>query len=276
MSLSLEIERRFGVALPEEALASLDRVGDLIRRVSDTTAAEPAFDAAAEIERWLGSHSAVGRAVARLLHGLNRTLLRTAFRLRLAGLEHLPNSGPFVIVANHCSDLDPLVLAAALPPRLRARVRWGGETSRLFRASLSRWLCRQLRIFPVDERRPGRTLALAAAVLGRGEGLVWFPESWRSPDGRLQRFLPGIGRLLEGGAVPAVPARLFGTFEAMPRGRRWPRLVALRLRFGPPLEPAALERMGQGSDAASRIADGLRLAVERLEDPGGPTGGKPS
>ncbi|MFZ5791006.1 MAG: AMP-binding protein [Pseudomonadota bacterium] len=269
MSLSLEIERRFAVSLPEEALAELDRVRDLIRRVGEWTGTEPAFDAAAEIGRWLRLPSLFGGVVAWLAHGANRALLKVGFRLRVSGLEHLPASGPFVIVANHCSDLDPLVVAAALPPRLRSQVHWGGETSRLFRTSFSRWLCRQLRIFPVDERRPGLTLTLASAVLERSEGLVWFPEAWRSPDGRLQRFLPGIGRLLAPGTVPAIPARLFGTFEAMPRTRRWPRLKPVLLRFGPPLAPRELERMGQGSDAESRIADGLHHAVERLEAPAG-------
>jgi long-chain acyl-CoA synthetase len=103
-------------------------------------------------------------------------------------------------------------------------------------------------------------------VLERGEGLVWFPEAWRSPDGELQRFLPGIGRILEDRALPVVPARLFGTFEAMPRTQRWPRLVRLRLRFGEPLLPAELERMGQGPDAASRIADALQHQVAELSD----------
>lgn len=269
MSLSLEIERRLAVSLPEEALAGLDRVRDLIHRISEPVGAEPAFDAAAEIARWLRPPSLPGRVVAGVIHTANRALMHAGFRLRVSGLEHLPTAGPFVIVANHCSDLDPLAVAAALPPRLRSQVRWAGETSRLFRTSFSRWLCRQLRIFPVDERRPGRTLMLAGAVLERGDGLVWFPEAWRSPDGRLQRFLPGIARLLAPGTAPAIPARLFGTFESMPRTRRWPRFEPVRLRFGPPLAAGEAERMGQGSDAENRIADGLRRAVERLEDPGG-------
>ena len=57
-------------------------------------------------------------------------------------------------------------------------------------------LARALRVFPVDERAPATTLAYGEAVLRRGNALVWFPESWRSPDGELQAFLPGIGHLL--------------------------------------------------------------------------------
>jgi long-chain acyl-CoA synthetase len=266
MSLSIEIERRFSVSLPEDALTRFDRARDLVRALAEPRGEGVAFDRAAEIERWLGPPSVFGSAVARSILGANQALMQVFFGLRVAGLEHLPDAGPFVIAANHRSDLDPLVVAAALSTRLRARTRWGGEVSRLFRSSLSRWLCRQLRIFPVDERQPARTLALARAVLDRGEGLVWFPEAWRSPDGELQRFLPGIGRILEDRTLPVLPARLFGTFEAMPRAQRWPRLVRLRLRFGKPLQPAELERMGEGPDAASRIADALQRRVADLGD----------
>ena len=266
MSLSIEIERRFAVSLPEDALVRFDRVRDLVRALAEARGGGLAFDRATEIERWLAPPSILGSAVARSILGANHTLMHAFFRLRVAGLEHLPDAGPFVIVANHRSDLDPLVVAAALSARLRARTRWGGEVSRLFRSGLSRWLCRQLRIFPVDERQPSRTLALACAVLERGEALVWFPEAWRSPDGELQRFLPGIGRILENRTLPVVPARLFGTFEAMPRAHRWPRLVRLRIRFGEPLPPAELERMGKGPDVASRIADALQHRVAELGD----------
>jgi long-chain acyl-CoA synthetase len=266
MSLSIEIERRFAVSLPEDALTRFDRVRDLVLALAEARGGAAAFDLTTEVERWLGRPGIFGSIVAGVMLGTNRALMQVLFRLRVAGLEHLPDAGPFVIVANHRSDLDPLVVAATLSTRLRARTRWGGEVSRLFRSSLSRWLCRQLRIFPVDERQPSRTLALACAVLERGEGLVWFPEAWRSPDGELQRFLPGIGRILENRTLPVVPARLFGTFEAMPRAQRWPRLVRLRLRFGEPLLPVELERMGRGPDAASRIADALQHRVAELGD----------
>jgi long-chain acyl-CoA synthetase len=266
MSLSIEIERRFAVSLPEDALTRFDCVRDLVRALAEAPGQPVAFDRAAEIKRWLTPPSILGSAVARAVLGANQALMRIFFGLRVAGLEHLPDAGPFVIVANHRSDLDPLVIAAALSTRLRARTRWGGEVSRLFRSRLSRWLCRQLRVFPVDERQPARTLALARAVLERGEGLVWFPEAWRSPDGELQRFLPGIGLILQDRTLPVLPVRLFGTFEAMPRAHRWPRLVRLRLRLGEPLLPAELERMGQGPDAASRIADALQRRVAELSD----------
>lgn len=262
MTLALEIERRLSIALPEVAVTDLDRVRDLVRLAADAESA-PAREPAASPEDWLRPPSRVGRLLARSLHGLNRWLMRSVFRLRVAGLEHLPATGPFVIVANHCSDLDPLVVAAALPPELRQRVHWGGEVSRLFAGAPTRWVSRQLGIFPVDERQPSRTLTLARSVLARADGLVWFPEAWRSPDGEIQRFLPGIGHLLADRPVPAIPVRLFGTFEAMPRGRRWPRPSPLRLRVGAPVD---IPPPGPEPEAAEHVATRLREAVAALED----------
>jgi long-chain acyl-CoA synthetase len=98
-----------------------------------------------------------------------------------------------VLVANHVSDLDPLLLSAVLGyRRLRHLFYWGGEVTRLFARRWQRPLMQALHVFPLDERAPARGLALAGAVLRRGDSVVWFPESWRSPDGGLQRFLPGV------------------------------------------------------------------------------------
>src|SRR5690606_20244555 len=115
------------------------------------------------------------------------------FRLKVEGLDHLPPRGPYILVANHASDLDPLVLAASLPLPVLRRIWWGGDAGRLFRGRVLPALARAANIFPVDERAPETSLALAMAVLERDDALAWFPESWRSPDGEIQRFLPGIG-----------------------------------------------------------------------------------
>jgi long-chain acyl-CoA synthetase len=125
-------------------------------------------------------------------------------------------------------------------------------------------LARIAHIFPVDERAPASAVAMGAEVLRRGHGLVWFPESWRSPDGELQQFLSGIGYLLERSPAPVIPARIGGTFEAMPRGRRLPRLTALRITFGPPLQPADLASGGADDSVPARIARALRDAVAAL------------
>jgi long-chain acyl-CoA synthetase len=93
---------------------------------------------------------------------------------------------------------------------------------------------------------------------------VWFPESWRSPDGQLQRFLPGIGKLLSETRAAAVPVYIDGTFEALPRGRRWPRPHAVRVVFGPAVSYDALRADAARDDDYDGIAAALRERLAAL------------
>ena len=114
---------------------------------------------------------------------------------------------------------------------------------------------------------PGAALETARRVVQAGNILVWFPEGWRSPDGQLQHFLSGIGQLLLRIGAPAVPAYIGGTFQALPRGRRLPRLRRLTVKFGPALLAASLRAIGTGRTDDERVADGLHQKVAALPQP---------
>lgn len=274
LGLGMALEAATGRTLEPERLASVATVRDLIRLAceapagdaSATGALEPTAAAraqvAADARRWLAPTGAGTRALGAMLAGLNRLLVRTLFRLRMEGSENLPKAGPFILVANHASDLDPPVLSASLPWSALRRIYWSGDRGRLFGGALSRRFCRAVHIFPVDERAPGATLVMAEEVLERGNCLVWFPESWRTPDGKLQRFRPGIGALLLRRPVPLVPTWIDGTFEALPRTRRMPKLHPVRVRFGRMIDPALLVQAAGGDPIA--IASRLRDEVAAL------------
>ena len=197
---------------------------------------------------------------------LNRSVMRTAFRLRVSGLERLPRAGPFVITPNHASDLDrlALALAAALPVARLRRLHWAGDIVRLFHSVPSRLFCRIVHLFPVDETHPAAAMAAASRVLAQGGTQVWFPEGWRSPDGQCGRFMPGIAQLLLRTYVPAVPVWIAGTFEALPRNRRVPRLHQVTVVFGDPVALDVLRDEGAGQTDLERITDGLRRRVMAL------------
>ena len=135
---------------------------------------------------------------------------------------------------------------------------------RMFSSPLSRLFCRAVNVYPVEADRPGTVLESARRVLRAGDVQVWFPEAWRSPDGRLQRFLPGIGQLLLRSGAPAAPAFIGGAFEAMPRGRRVPRLHRITVVFGPTESVETLREAGAGRTDEERIADALRRRVTAL------------
>ena len=268
MSLTMELGERFGAQLSEDAVARVATLRDLLVEIEHARDGAGAVaeirDLSPEQERWLRPQGWPLRVLAAVLFALNRILMRGLFRLRVEGREHLPAAGPYLLAPNHASYLDPFAIAAALSWSELRRLYWAGWTGLLFRGPLTRLFSRAARILPVDpERGLTSTLPLGLAALERGSALVWFPEGARSTDGRLHRFLPGAGLLLERSRVPAVPVFIGGSFEAWPPGRAWPRLWPIRVRFGRPLvfepDPSAPD-----GERHRRIADQLHDQVAAL------------
>lgn len=263
MELTILSQDRLGVHLSESDIAAIETIRDLLRRSIDhhplAAREEPAT--AIDVERWLAPPGALLRIAGAALYALNWLAMRALFRLRATGAEGLPGSGPFVITPNHVSYLDGLAIAAALPFRRFRQLYWAGDVRLLFSTPLARAFARAVRVFPVDARYPDAALDAAGRVLRAGNAQVCFPEGWRSPDGTLQRFLPGIGELLLRSRAPVVPAYIGGAFAALPRHRHLPRFKRISVIFGSPCWPEALRVVGPGGTDEERIANALRAQV---------------
>ncbi len=272
VTLSLEIQERFGIGLTGDAIARIVTIRDLLLEV--TTAAGEKRDRRDVTDaqsvtpdelRWLQPIGPLLSLLGTLVLALNWLVMRGLFRLRVEGVERLPRDGPYIVVPNHVSLLDPLAIAAAVPFRSLQHTYWAGWTGKMFAGPGSRLLSRITRVFPVDpDRGPASSLALGKAVLDRGQMLVWFPEGRRSPTGEIRPFLPGIGILMQRSKAVAVPTLIQGTYEAMPRGRRLPRFRRILIRFGDPMTVDRLDAMGEEEDRADRMANGLQQAVSAL------------
>ena len=134
----------------------------------------------------------------------------------------------------------------------------------MFSNPLARLFCRAVHVFPVDAAHPGAVLESACRLLKARHVQVRFPEAWRSPDGRLQRFLPGVGQLLLHNGAPAVPAYIEGAFAALPRGRQMPTLRQITVTFGGPEPIEILRAAGTGRTDEGRISAALRERVVAL------------
>jgi long-chain acyl-CoA synthetase len=271
MEIALELEHGLGVQLTSEMVAGLRTVRDLIVAVTglvDGGAADGKttrrWALSEEEAGWLQPTGPVANIVAAAGQAIDKLAFRWGFALHVDGIERVPRHGPFVVAPNHSSELDAFAIAAALPTRLFRRSYWAGDDHRMFSTAPMRLFSRVSHVFPVDERVPMAAVMAATTVLARGDILIWFPEGWVSPDGRLQRFRPGIGKLLTDVSSPVVPTYISGTFEAMPRGRRWPRRRPIRIVFGAPVTAGALEAAGTDGSREERIANALRDQVAAL------------
>ncbi|PYO55398.1 MAG: hypothetical protein DMD83_19875 [Candidatus Rokuibacteriota bacterium] len=112
---------------------------------------------------------------------------RTYFRMRFEGVPHIPPSGPLIIVPNHVTYADPVLVS--IPVR---RPVYYMAWNVLFGVPGLAWLIRRLRAFPVEiESADPKAAREAVRLLQAGAAVMIFPEGGRSPDGRLQRFKPG-------------------------------------------------------------------------------------
>jgi long-chain acyl-CoA synthetase len=277
MTMSLQLSDRVGIDLPEDAIARIGTVRDLLREAVEAeqttgVTGEPAMQLVkpdalldADQQQWLSAPgwfvSRLGAALLRLVRWLTPTL----FSLEVHGVDRVPVQAPCVLAPNHASLLDAPALIAVLSDTFLNQTYWGGWTGIMFRNPVMRLVSRATRVLPIDQSsRPLANLALAAAAVARGHNLVWFPEGTRSPDGRLQPFQPGIGLVLTAHPVPVVPVRIDGTFEALPRSARWPRRGTIRITFGTALDPRELGANSTGAERYRRIAAALQTHVVRL------------
>jgi 1-acyl-sn-glycerol-3-phosphate acyltransferase len=189
-------------------------------------------------------------------------LMRTWFGLRVRGAEHIPSSGPALIVSNHQSILDPPLIGGATSRQIYFLAK-----AELFRIPVFGPLIRALHARPV--RREGsdpRALRTAALLLKEGKALLVFPEGTRSLDGRLGEGKPGVGMLAVTSGAPVVPAYVSGTLEALPKGAVWPRRSQVSVSFGPALHfkaPIGSGRKERYREAAEEMMRGIQQLKEQ-------------
>src|SRR5688500_6490245 len=208
-------------------------------------------------------------ALVRRVRGFSASVIRTWFRVyhrfQIVGQEHLPgHDDSFVMIANHASHLDVLCLLSALP-RESLRRACPLAAGAYFCASLPRLAAATIFVNAIPFGRQSRVRSsmdrCRRLLRERGNKLIIFPEGTRSTDGRVAPFRPGIGSLLAGLDVPAVPCAIDGARRALPKGGIIPRPRKLRLIIG---SPRSYARVEPGRDASHAIAHELQHAVEDL------------
>lgn len=201
-----------------------------------------------------------------LWRAITRFYLAIAHRVQVYGRENLPAQSPFVLVANHASHLDAVVLGGILPARFVGTVFpiAAGDTFFTKRAtSIFATAC--MNALPIWRKNCGaHSLEDLRERLLRGACVyLLFPEGTRTRTGTMTKFKPGLGRLIAGTDIPTVPCYLRGTFEAMPAMQKFPRWRKISVRIGQPLSFARATNDRAGWES---IAGAAENAVRQLAE----------
>lgn len=202
-----------------------------------------------------------------LMRFLSWLLVKSLYRLPVRGVEeHVPDEGPALLVCNHVSYMDALILAGVVPRPVRFVMYW-----RIFNVPVMRWIFRTAKAIPIAGAREDPELMQRAfdavdAALAEGELVGIFPEGRLTSDGEIAAFKSGVERILAranaaGRPVPVVPMALRGMWASM-WSRRDTTIGRLRVprRFRANVEVVA----GPPMDGRVATAAALEEEVRRL------------
>jgi 1-acyl-sn-glycerol-3-phosphate acyltransferase len=192
-----------------------------------------------------------------LLLGL---LVRATAKLHVVGLENLPRRGPFIVVANHQSILDPIVVQVVCPRPLHTLTK-----SSQFSGALMGWVLPRVNAIPTRRYRVDpQVIRVMLRRLAAEEAVGIYPEGERSWDGDLQPFRRGTIRFLLKAGVPVVPCGVAGTYDVWPRWSHRLRRGKVRVEFGRPLQWPAMDRREERERALEGAMRDIAEALESL------------
>lgn len=196
----------------------------------------------------------------RLLHLADKLLARVWHRTVVLKRYPLPETGPAILVCNHTSGLDPLLIQSVT----RRVVVWM-MAKEYYNIKALTWVFRRIEAIPVDRfSRDTASVRAALRHLKDGRILGVFPEGRIEPTRELMPFQTGVAMLALRTGAPVYPAFLDGTQrnKTMLGGFIWPNNT--RLSFGPPVE---FDRTPATRENLDKVTAKIKAAVEALRGP---------
>src|SRR5262245_29314640 len=191
------------------------------------------------------------------------------FSARSTGSGNIPRRGPALLISNHESFIDPIIVGVAIGRHVSFLAR-----KTLFQSAFKRSILESLNAVPIDQEGVGKEgIRNIIKQLQSGHAVLVFPEGERSWDGHLQALRPGIALLLERAAAPFVPMGVAGAFEAWPRFRAFPTPSpaflaptnrTMAVAYGLPRDPATLKGMTRAQVLETLRAD-IATQIRRAE-----------
>ena len=150
-----------------------------------------------------------------LMRFLSWMLVKLLYRLRVQGIERIPEQGPALLVCNHVSYMDALIIGGAVPRPARFVMHHA-----IYRTPVLHWLFRTARAIPIASAKTDpalleRAFAAVDVALAEGEIVCLFPEGKLTLDGEIGAFRAGVERILAARPVPVLPIALRGMWTSM-------------------------------------------------------------
>lgn len=177
-------------------------------------------------------------------------------RPTITGAEHVPESGPVILVSNHQAVMDSFYLPLMLPRQIQFPAKKEYFTAPGVKGRLQKFFFTAVGQIPVDRGAQDAGDAVQAAaeqVLNSGDVFGIYPEGTRSPDGRVYKGRTGMARIAMATGAPVVLVAMCGSREANPIGTWLLRPAKVRIKLSEPIDPHAWAH-DNGFDPASREA----------------------
>jgi 1-acyl-sn-glycerol-3-phosphate acyltransferase len=159
-------------------------------------------------------------------------LARLLFSARVEGVEHLPREGPFILVSNHCSNVDPPILGWATGHQIDRIVHFMAKVE-MRSWPIIGWLATQSAVYFVRRGEGDRSAQrFSMEALSGGSPIALFVEGTRSRDGHLKAGKPGAALLAMRTGAPLIPIGIAGTHRIFPGRSRWPHATRVVVRIG--------------------------------------------
>lgn len=182
------------------------------------------------------------------------------FRGKGIGKENFPDTGPYIGVANHNSNMDAIAMSLVAKQKVHAMAK-----DSLFRVPVLKWWVKAVGMFPVvrDAADEG-AFNYALELLKQGEVLFMAPEGTRKKEnGERKRPRTGFVRLAQLAACPVVPVAIYGTDKALPPGAWFPRPVKVRVKVGSPIQLEKIEVTIENKDKLQQQAN---MVMDRIHE----------
>lgn len=189
-----------------------------------------------------------------------RPILDVLSHLESHGNENIPRQGGCLLVSNHVSLLDTIIIGAATDRELHFM-----GANNFYQIPCFGWFLTKFNGFSIKRGTPDRqALKEALSRLRGGKALLIFPEGTRSTDGTLGEMKKGASFMIHYSHVPVIPVFLKGAEHFMPRGAKFIHPAKLSVIFGPPLDFTTLEGIEQKRELYQRMSEQIRQAILAL------------